>query len=238
MQLYATSANLKIMSIPGPTLTRVHSTVTLRQWQPAAWEDYVACRDDLSLERVRLFFNQGYFWIDMGSEGINHARVNELFTLLIFAWFSRFTDMKADLLGGCLLEKPKKQAASPDLVLYLGEEVPRWQSGEPRRIDLEQWRVPELVGEVSDTTLADDLDEKKKLYADLGIPEYWVVNVSGKQVLAFLLQENGKYQQCSHSIALNGLEIALLERALARLDEETNVSAALWFGQQLVNLKY
>jgi Uma2 family endonuclease len=47
--------------------------------------------------------------------------------------------------------------------------------GESRFIDLDRWRVPDLVAEVSDTTLASDLDEKKQLYVALGIPEYWVV---------------------------------------------------------------
>jgi len=117
--------------------------------------------------------------------------------------------------------------------LYIGEGVPQWQEGEPRRINLTKWRVPYLVGEIADTTLATDLDEKKQLYAELQIPEYWVINVRGRQVMAFRLQENGKYQQCTHSVALAGLPIALLDRTLSRLSEETNISAALWFSQQI-----
>ena len=136
-----------------------------------------------------------------------------------------------------MIEKPKIQAAAPDLVLYIGEGVPQWQPGEPRRINLAQWRVPDLVGEVSDTTLADDLDEKKQLYAELKIPEYWVINVQGRQVIAFRLQENGKYQQCSHSVALTDLPITTLEQTLERLSGGTNISAAVWFSQQIANLK-
>jgi hypothetical protein len=70
------------------------------------------------------------------------------------------------------LEKPGTQACAPDLVLYVGVDFPIWQPGEPRRIDLNQWRVPNLVGEISDTNLANDLDQQKHLYAALGIPEY------------------------------------------------------------------
>jgi Uma2 family endonuclease len=145
-------------------------TLQIPQWQPATWKDYLRYRDDSTSERMRLFFNGNYLLVDMGSEGINHARVSDLFTLLFYIWFSRFAEQTADSLGRCLLEKPNKRAASPDLVLYIGEGVPQWQEGEPRRIDLTQWRVPDLVGEISDTTLATDLDEKKKLYADLEIP--------------------------------------------------------------------
>ncbi|HSF74931.1 MAG TPA: Uma2 family endonuclease, partial [Microcoleus sp.] len=87
----------------------------------------------------------------------------------------------------------------------------------------------------SDTTLASDLDEKKRLYAALGIPEYWVVDIKGERVLAFRLQENGKYQECEISGALEGLPIALLSDTLKLLGEG-NGTAAMWFAQQIGKL--
>ncbi len=74
------------------------------------------------------------------------------------------------------------------------------------------------------------------LDAALGIPEYWVINVQGRQVLAFRLQEDGKYQQITHSVALENLALALLEQTLERLSAGTNISAALWFAQQIAQL--
>lgn len=206
------------------------------KWQPATWEDYLAYCEDPNLDEVRLFFNQGYLFVDMGNEGINHARFSRLLAMLFGFWFASKPEQSAEDLGGCVIEKPKKQGASPDLVLYIGEGVPQWQEGEPRRINLENWRVPDLVGEVADTTLATDLDEKKQLYAALEIPEYWVIDIRGERVLAFRLQEDGKYQQCEYSVALEGLPISLLEQTLAQLNQGTNVSAALWFAQQIGNL--
>lgn len=219
-------------------LTAIQKADTLKipQWLPATWKDYLRYRDDSTAERMRLFFNGNSLLVDMGSEGINHARVSDLFTLLFGFWFSQFIVQTAESLGRCLLEKPNKRAAAPDLVLYIGEGVPQWQAGEPRRIDLTQWRVPDLVGEISDTTLATDLDEKKKLYADLEIPEYWVIDVLGRRAIAFRLQSDGKYQQCVYSVALNGLPIPLLDQTLERLSEGTNISAASWFAQQIANL--
>ncbi len=224
------------MTASTPTGIQTISPTTFPQWKPATWEEYLTWRDDPTPERVRLFFNQGQLLIDMGSEGINHASVIDIFTLMLGFLFSQYREQTAASFGRCLIEKPKTQAAAPDLVLYIGEGVPQWQSGEPRRIDLTQWRVPDLVGEVSDTTLATDLDEKKQLYAALGIPEYWVINVQGRQVLAFRLQENGKYQQITHSVALENLPVALLEQTLEHLSEGTNISAALWFSQQIAQL--
>lgn len=211
---------------------------TLYEWKPATWEDYLAYRDGSTIERMRIFFHQEHLLvIDMGNEGINHATISDLFTILFYVWFSQRPEQIFSSLGRCVLEKPTKKAGAPDLVLYVGEDYPRWQQGEPRRIDLDKWRVPNLVGEISDTTLATDLDEKKQLYADLEIPEYWVVDVKGQRVFAFQLQSNGKYQECASSLALEGLPIGLLEQTLARLNEATNGSAALWFSQQIANLK-
>lgn len=202
------------------------------QWQPATWEDYLTLRDAPTQERMKLSFNQSWLWVDMGGEGINHASVSDLFTSLLFLWAIQHPEQQFTSLGRCLLEKPKTQACAPDLVLYVGGDYPQWQSGEPRRVDLTQWRVPNLVGEISDTTLANDLDEQKHLYAALGIPEYWVVDVRGQRVFAFLLRE-GQYQVCETSQALAGLPIALLAESLQRLAEGTNTSAAAWFAQQL-----
>lgn len=207
------------------------------RWQPATWEDYLVYRDDRTTERVRLFFNDNYLFVEMGTEGINHAKVSDLFAMLLYIWFSRYPERKVESLGRCLIEKPKIRAAAADLVLYIGEGAPQWQTGEPRYINLDKWRVPDLVGEISDTTLATDLDEKKQLYAALGIPEYWVIDVRGKRVIAFRLQADGKYEQCSESDALEKLPISLLEETLQRLETETNISAASWFAQAIAKIK-
>lgn len=219
-----------------------HSTVALPnlpseipKWQPATWEEYIAYCDEQNSDAIRVFFNEGYLFVDMGNEGIDHARVNNLFTMLFLLWFSQRGQIWDDL-GGCVLEKPKQRGASPDRVLYIGEGSPQWQEGERRRVDLDRWRVPDLVGEVADTTLATDLDEKKQLYAALEIPEYWVIDLKGRRVLAFRLQDNGKYEQVQESVALAGLPISLLSQTLDQLSEGTNGAAAQWFAQQIGNL--
>ena len=42
-----------------------------------------------------------------------------------------------------------------------------------------------LVVEISDTTLQDDLDTKKTLYARAGVAEYWVLNVTNRRLFVF-----------------------------------------------------
>ncbi len=207
-------------------------------WQQADWADYASHRDNLPPEQYRLFFHRGYLLItEMGWEGINHATICDLFTAILYVWFSVHMDQIASSLGRCLIEKDTETAGAPDLVLYLGDSYPRWQPGQPRRIDVSQWRVPDLVGEISDTTLASDLDEKKQLYAALKIPEYWVIDVRGSRVFAFLLDSDGKYQLTRTSQTLKELPINLLEQTIAKLENDSNITAAQWFNQQILALR-
>jgi Uma2 family endonuclease len=214
--------------------TSLQTPLNNSSWQPATWAEYLQRVEHPHSDTERVFFNTDTIWIDMGNEGINHSRFNKLFTLIFGFWFARQTDVKFELLGGCVIEKPNRQGAAPDEVLYIGGNAPRWQPGEPRRVNLDVWRVPDLVVEIADTTLATDLDEKKHLHLALEIPEYWVVDVRGRQVFAFGLID-GKYEQCSQSSILTGLPIELLEQTLAQMDND-NGNAALWFASQLVNL--
>lgn len=213
------------------------SPTEVPQWVPATWADYIAACEEAEAQEAdyfRAYFNQRYLFVDMGWEGISHSKCRELLTMIFFAWFLRQPDIIFEALGGCIIEKPEQRGASPDEVLYLGTESPRWNPGdESRRINLRKWRVPNLVCEVGDTTLASDLDEKKEIYAALEVPEYWVVDVQGLRVIAFLLQADGRYQQCEVSQALSGLKISLVGEAFAHLAQGTNGSAAQWFAQQI-----
>lgn len=210
------------------------SPVIIDRQSSATWEDYIHRVENSHNELERVFFNCGVMWVeDMGNEGINHSRFNKLLTMILYSWFVKQGDVKFDLMGGCVLEKPTYQGAAPDEVVYIGGNAPRYQSG-ARRVNLNKWRVPDLAIEIADTTLASDLDEKKQLYLTLEVPEYWVVDVRGKRILAFRLVD-GKYQECIESVALAGLPIELLDRTLERMDDD-NGNVAMWFASQIQNL--
>ena len=209
----------------------------LCRWQPATWENYCQYRDNPSNSRLRLFFDDdALLLLDMGWEGIDHPGFCDLFTMILGFWFAQHPDQQFTSLGRCLLEKEPLKAAAPDLVLYLGDQFPVWEKGEKRRVDLNKWSVPTLVGEISDTTLTTDLDEKKRLYASLGIPEYWVIDVRGNRVFIFLLQAKGTYQPSDVSVALKGLSVDLLNQTIEKMVQESNGNAALWFAQQIVQI--
>jgi Uma2 family endonuclease len=212
--------------------TANHASSILQQ-RNASWQDYVIVRDSSDIDWRKIAFHQGWLWVDMGKEGPNHASFSDLLTAIFFIWAFLNSDVEVQSFGRCLIEKPETQACAPDLVLYKGENIPKWQLGEPRRIDLPRHRLPDLVGEIADTTLSLDLDEQKQLYASLGIAEYWVIDVKGMQIFSFGLTETRVYETIRVSQVLTGLSIDLVQQTLERLATETNTAAANWLMQQL-----
>lgn len=213
------------------SLEKTKDDALVIQRYSAIWQDYVALRDGADWQK--LSFHEGWLWADMGKEGPNHASFSDLVTAVFFLWAVLHPDDSLQSYGRCLIENPKTQACAPDLVLYKGEDIPKWQPGEPRRISTTRHRLPDLVGEIGDTTLSLDLDEQKQLYASLQIPEYWVIDVKGSRIFAFGLNEVGLYEAIETSKTLTGLPIALVEQSLERLATETNTAAASWLMQQM-----
>lgn len=52
-----------------------------------------------------------------------------------------------------------------------------------------------LLIEVADTSLAKDRHVKSMLYAESGVPEYWIMNLEEQVLEQFLFPENGRYKQ-------------------------------------------
>lgn len=225
------------IAVSQPTTSPKTATTSSYSRRQVAWSDYVALRDDEQQDWRKIVFDEGDLWVDMGKEGPNHAAFSDLITALFFIWSFLYPELVLQSYGRCLMEKPNSRACAPDLVLYRGDDIPRWQVGEPRRIDLTKHRLPDLVGEISDTTLSLDLDEQKRLYAKLGIAEYWVIDVKGLRVFAFGLTDAGDYKAIEVSQVLSGLPLQLVEQTLERLPTETNMAAANWFREQLLELK-
>lgn len=215
------------------TISLDKGTPLIHQQYTATWQDYIALRDSKVADWRKIAFYQGWLWADMGKEGPNHASFSDLVTAIFFIWAFLHPDEGFQSYGRCLIEQPETQACAPDLVLYKGGNIPKWQSGEPRRISATRHRLPDLVGEIGDTTLSLDLDEQKQLYASLGIPEYWVIDVKGMRLFGFGLSESGSYRPIEVSQVLSGLSLLLVEQTLERLTTETNTAAANWFRQQL-----
>jgi Uma2 family endonuclease len=126
----------------------------------------------------------------------------------------------------CSYRKTGVREAQPDASYYIGGAIAPTGSSV---VDLDNNSPPDLVIEIADTSLADDLGQKRLLYEDLAVNEYWVVDVKKVQITAFKIIPNGGSQRISESNVLPGLAIALLEEGLRRSRETDNTSVASWF---------
>jgi Uma2 family endonuclease len=79
--------------------------------------------------------------------------------------------------------------------------------------------------------LLDDLGTKRSLYEELGVNEYWVVDVQEAQLLAYSMMNQGS-QRIQVSQVLPKLEVAVLEEALQRSRQTNQAEVGAWLLSQ------
>ncbi|WP_375472172.1 Uma2 family endonuclease [uncultured Nostoc sp.] len=103
----------------------------------------------------------------------------------------------ADYLLTLLGERAKIRDAKPITLPNDSEPVPDVAIVKPLgEVYLEYHPYPEdifWIIEFSQSTLSKDLGEKKDIYAQAGIAEYWVVNLKNSQLQVFRDLKNGQY---------------------------------------------
>lgn len=120
--------------------------------------------------------------IEMPPEGEPHAfGSNEAFKYLL-----RVLDGLADVRADKPITLPNQSEPEPDLAIVedLGREY-RSHHPYPENIF---WLI-----EYSNSSLSKDLETKRKIYAEVGIREYWVVNLKKSELIVFRDPQNGDY---------------------------------------------
>ena len=87
---------------------------------------------------------------------------------------------------------------------------------------------PDLVIEVADSTLADDIGEKRLLYEELKVAEYWVVDIQKSEIIAFAIIADNGSRRIVRSEVLPGLTMALLEESLRRSRTQDQAQVGSW----------
>jgi Uma2 family endonuclease len=104
----------------------------------------------------------------------------------------------ADYLRTLLGERAKIRDAKPVTLPNNSEPAPDVAIVKPLgEVYLEHHPYPEdifWIIEFSNATLSKDLGEKKEIYAEAGITEYWVVNLKYKRLQVFRDLKNGQYK--------------------------------------------
>lgn len=194
-------------------------------WVAATWDEYIQIIEKPEYEKAKGYYHKGQMRIEMPPVGNDHASDH---TIIIGA-IALFAATKGINLNGkdnCTYRKTGFDEAQPDVSYYIGKNADIVPYG-TSIIDLDIYLLPTLVIEVAKTSLADDKGEKRLLYEELGVTEYWIVDVKNVQVIAFAI-ENGGSRRITQSQVLPGLEISLLNEAFRRSRQMNQGQVYAW----------
>ncbi len=206
-------------------MSKLETKILTDTWVVATWDEYIQAIEKPEYEKAKGYYNNGRMRIEMSPVGNDHSRDH---TIIIVA-VGIYAALKNIALNGndnCTYRKTGYNDAQPDVSYYIGENanVILWGTS---IIDLDIYPPPNLVIEVAKTSLADDKGEKRLLYEELGIAEYWIVDVQNVQVIAFAIENKGS-RRITQSLVLPGLDISLLESAFQRTRQMNQNQVVAW----------
>lgn len=199
-------------------------------WVDATWEEYIQAIANPAYEKAKGYYYDGQLRIEMPPVGPDHSRDNSIIVVALNL-FGIVRGIPLNSLTNCSYRRTGVQECQPDASYYIGERAQLAPRG-AAVVDLNIFQAPDLVIAVANTSLADDLDRKKTLYQELGVREYWVVDVQNSRIIAFAIVE-GNSQQVIQSQVLPGLTMALLEEALRRSRQVDQTQVGTWLLQQM-----
>lgn len=206
-------------------MSELQTQLATNTWIAATWDEYIQIIENPAYEKAKGYYQNGQMRIEMPPIGNDHASDH---TIIIFA-VNLFASIKGIALNGkdnCTYRKTGFKEAQPDVSYYIGENADVIPYG-TSIINLDIYSPPDLVIEVANTSLADAQGEKRLLYEDLGVKEYWILNVQNVQVMAFAIENQGS-RRITESQVLPGLAISLLNDALRRTRQINQSQVGAW----------
>ena len=203
-------------------------SLTTDTWVRASWEEFLALADRLEQQKGRFYYDDGCMRIEMAAVGPIHGRDNSVVARTI-SLFATVKSIRIVEYTNTSFRKARVRECQPDSSFYIGADFrlpPRTNSP----VDVNQYDPPTLVIKIASTTLSDDLGRKRLLYERLGVREYWVVDVSTNEAIAFKMLDGGS-RQIQDSKVLEGLKIATVEEALRRSQTEDDGAINRWLLQ-------
>lgn len=130
--------------------------------------------------------------VEMPPEGEPHA----YFSSEAGEYLMRLLSDRATVRQAKPITLPNNSEPEPDIAIVqrLGRE---YLAHHPRPENI-FWLI-----EYSNSSLEKDLKTKSRIYAEVGISEYWVINLQQRQLIVFRTPRNGEYT--SRSIATEGI---------------------------------
>lgn len=206
-------------------MSEIQTQLPTDTWVAVTWDEYIQVIENPAYEKAKGYYYNQHMRIEMPPVGHDHACDN---TIIAFA-VNLFCTIKGIFIKGltnCTSRKAGIREAQPDVSYYIAENADVIPYG-TSIINLDIYQPPSLAIEVANTSLADDKGEKRLLYEDLGVAEYWIVDVQNVQVIAFAV-ENGGSRRIAESLVLPGLAISVLNEALQRTRQMNQSQVGAW----------
>lgn len=198
-------------------------------WVQATWDEYIRAIEDPMYEKAKCYYYNGKLRIEMPPVGNDHASDHSIVIHAVHL-FAGIKNIDLNGKDNCTYRKTGCEEAQPDASFYIGENADAIPWG-TTIVELDNYPPPTLVIEVANTSLSDDKGEKRLLYEELGVSEYWIIDVKNVRVIAFAV-DNGGSRRITQSQVLPGLAISLLEEAFQRTRQMNHGKVSAWLLSQ------
>lgn len=198
-------------------------------WVNATWDEYLKAISDPTYEKAKGYYFKGRMRLEMSPLGLPHSR-DHFIIIAAIALFASIRNLDLNGHDNCTYRKAGYEEVQPDASFYIGAnaEIVPWEA---TIIDLDIYPAPDLVIEIAYSSLADDQGEKRLLYESLGVREYWIIDVQNARILAFEIENLGS-RKIEQSQVLPGLEMSLLEEAIAKSRQMNHGKVSAWLLSQ------
>jgi Uma2 family endonuclease len=210
-------------------MIQLQEKLTTNTWTKTDWAKYISTIDSPEHEQHQGYYYDGYMRIEDMPTGADHASDNGLIYLAV-TLFCMIKGIPIQGLIGCSYRKFEIRECQPDISFYIGDRANLAPVGKSV-VNLDEQAIPNLVIEISNTTLEDDLGAKRLLYEEMGVAEYWVVDVQKSQIYAFTMIDRGS-KRIDTSLVLPGLSIATITEALNLSKEQDQSQIGKWLMSQ------
>ncbi len=201
-------------------------------WVKASWQEFLALVEDPAYEKGKFYYHRGYMRSEMLPVGPLHARQNSIISSVV-KLFATIKNLRIVELNNASFRQPGTGEFQPDLSYCIGSQFqlpPRTNTP----INLNEFQPPELIVEIGATSVNDDLGMKRLLYEQLKVQEYWVIDASTDDAIAFAIADGGS-REIQDSLVLPGLAIALVEEALKSSQTQDDGEINRWLLQTFSN---
>jgi Uma2 family endonuclease len=198
-------------------------------WVSATWDEYFQNIENPIYKKGKGYYHNGKYRIEMTPISNEHSQDHSIINHAIYL-YATLKNIPLNGKDNCSYRQTGFREFQPDLSCYVGDNADAipWGTG---IVNLEEYPAPNLIIEISNTSLSDDLGEKRLLYEELQTAEYWVVDVQNVRIVAFAIENQGS-RRITESQVLSGLKIEILTEALQRSRSSNHTEVGAWLMQK------